>query len=147
MIVALQSIVSRNVDPLESVVITVGSVHSGFAHNVIPDRAHLHGTLRTLNDGTTDWAKARIKQVVDGVCAAFGAVASIEWTGWYPVTANDAGATAKFREVAASVIGEAAVREQEVPVMGAEDQRAVAETESIRIYAKISPLGLPADPS
>ncbi len=120
-IVALQSIVSRKVDPLASVVVTVGSVHSGFAHNVIPDRATMHGTLRTLDDTMTGWAKAQIDQVVHGICAAYGATASVEWVGWYPVTSNDAGATATFRRIAAEVIGETAVREQEVPVMGAED--------------------------
>lgn len=120
-IVALQTIGSRLVDPLDPFVLTIGEVKAGFAHNVIPDVAKLKGTMRTLSDEMTAWGKQRVDQVIHGVCAAFGATATTQWTGWYPVTANDPGLTERFRDVARSVIGEDRVREQTAPVMGAED--------------------------
>lgn len=120
-IVALQSIASRAVDPLESFVLTIAKIDAGFAHNVIPETASLKGTMRTLSDAMTEWGKERVNQVVHSVCEAFGASASIEWVGWYPVTVNHPEATERFRTIARQTIGEAAVNEQLVPVMGAED--------------------------
>lgn len=118
---ALQSIVSRMIDPLESVVVTVGQIVAGVAHNVIPEAATMHGTLRTLSGATDDLAKRRIGEIVSNVAAGFGASASVEWVGAYPVTFNDPAATDEFRAVARKVVGESHVHEEAHPSMGGED--------------------------
>jgi len=120
-VTALQTIASRSVDPLDSVVITIGQVLAGVAHNVIPETASLHGTLRTLNNGADIFAKRRISEIVTNVAVAFGASATTEWVGAYPVTFNNPAATEEFRRVARRVIGEEAVHEEPNPSMGGED--------------------------
>ena len=120
-VVALQSIASRSVDPLDSFVFTIAKVTAGFAHNVIPEMVEMKGTMRTLSDAMTEWGKTKVEQVIHGVCAAFGATATIEWAGWYPVTFNHPEATERFRTIARKAIGVEKVEEQLNPVMGAED--------------------------
>ena len=120
-ITALQTIASRTVNPVDSVVVTVGQVIAGVAHNVIPDTAILSGTLRTLNDATTDLGIRRIEDIARSVALAFGAAATIDWIGAYPVTFNDPVATDEFRAVARRAIGESFVHEEIHPTMGGED--------------------------
>ena len=91
------------------------------AHNVIPDTATLHGTLRTLNQDVDDTARHRIGEIANHVSQAFGATATIDWVGAYPVTFNDPGATDIFRKVARQAIGESFVHEELHPTMGGED--------------------------
>ncbi len=120
-VTALQTIASRNIGPLDSVVVTIGQVVAGVAHNVIPDTATLHGTLRTLNQAVDDASRHRIGEIANHVSQAFGATATIEWVGAYPVTFNDPGATDIFRKVARQAIGESFVHEELHPTMGGED--------------------------
>ncbi|HVT12244.1 MAG TPA: amidohydrolase [Fimbriimonadaceae bacterium] len=117
-VTALQTIASRNVSPLESIVVTIGVVKAGTAHNVIPDTATMIGTLRTLTPETRDLGERRIGEIVRGIAASFGASAEIDFHRGYPVTHNDPKATAHLR----SVLGGMGLWEGEVPpVMGGED--------------------------
>ncbi len=118
---ALQTIPSRRTSPLDNVVITVGSIHAGHARNVIPDEAHMIGTVRTLLAETRTQVEADFRRLVSGIAAAHGAEATIEWHEGYPVTRNDPDATARFRRVAEAAIGESNVLEREHPTMGGED--------------------------
>ncbi|EHB62528.1 M20 peptidase aminoacylase family protein [Paenibacillus lactis] len=88
-ITALQSIVSRNVSPLKSAVISVTKLHSGTAWNVIPDKALLEGTIRTFDDDVRQQVLERFSQVVQGVAAAFGTKAAVRWIEGPPPVHND----------------------------------------------------------
>jgi amidohydrolase len=120
-ITALQSVASRNVDPLESLVISVGSIKAGDTFNVIPQTAHLLGTVRTLSPAVRDLAETRIRAIVENTCAVFGATATIEYSRGYPVTVNDDEKTEFVTSVAKALAGESAVRTSFPPEMGAED--------------------------
>jgi amidohydrolase len=119
---ALQTIVSRNTDPLESIVITVGALHAGTAHNIIPAEAVMSGTLRTLSEEMRSWAKGRIDEVIERTAHAYGCRAEIAWEpNGYPVTFNHADATERFFDVARRTLNADAVGVMERPVMGGED--------------------------
>lgn len=120
-ITGLQTVASRTVDPLDAVVVTVGQILAGVAHNVIPDTARLRGTLRALNEETNELAKGQVERIAMGVASAFGASAVVEWVGAYPVTINEPGATDEFRRIAAKTIGGEMVLEEKHPTMGGED--------------------------
>ena len=120
-ITALQSIGSRNVDPTDSIVFTVGMVNGGTAGNVIPDSVMFKGTMRTLQMATRSFGKQRFVEIVEGIAQAMGVKAEIEWKENYPVTANNAATTERFREIARDVLGPDRVFELAAPVMGAED--------------------------
>jgi amidohydrolase len=88
---ALQSIVSRNVDPLKSAVVTLGSIHGGSAGNVIPDEVKLQGTLRTFEAPVRELAMRRIKEIVETVSTAMGCTAELSWGEMrVPATSSDA---------------------------------------------------------
>lgn len=119
-VVTLHSIVARNVDPLRSVVLTVGTLETeSHASNVIPDSARLTGTVRTLATEDRALSERRIREVAQGTAAAFGACAEVIWTEGYPVTINDAGAVSRAVEIARQVGTE--VDADAAPIMPAED--------------------------
>jgi hippurate hydrolase len=118
-VVALQSIVARNVDPLESAVLSVCSFKAGDTFNVIPQTATLLGTVRTLKPETQDLMEERIKAVAEATAAAFGAKADVAYTRGYPVTFNHEAQTDFMASVAASVGG--GVATDIPPQMGSED--------------------------
>jgi amidohydrolase len=120
-VTALQTVASRNVDPLDSVVVTIGKIDAGVAHNVIPESVTMKGTLRTLNDETFQTATHRIREIVRHVAEAFGARAEVEFVSSYPVTFNHDAPTERFRQVARAALGEEFVHEEAFPSMGAED--------------------------
>lgn len=123
-VTALQTIASRRTEPNDAVVVTVGSIHAGEAHNVIPDTAELRGTIRTLLPETRTMAEQEFRRISQSIAAAFGAEADIQWHAGYPVTFNDPQATEHFRTVARSVLGENAdthLIEKDKPTMGGED--------------------------
>jgi amidohydrolase len=122
-IVALQSIVSRNVSPLETAVVSIGSMQSGSAPNVISDSAHLHGTMRAFSDDLAARLRDRITEVARGVSGAFGASAEVEFGDRsYPATVNDSGMAALVRRAAVELVGEDRVmRGDDVRTMAAED--------------------------
>jgi len=120
-VTALQSIVARNVNPLESAVISVCSIQAGNTFNVIPQHARLLGTVRTLTDEVRDLCETRIRAVVESVCAAYGATVKIEYNRGYPVTRNHPEQADFLARIAAQVGGEGAVDADVTPLMGAED--------------------------
>jgi len=117
----LQMIASRSVDPLRSVVVSVTKFNAGFAHNVIPNDATIAGTIRTLDEDVRAQAEARLRQVVEGVCAAHGAEADINFHRNYPVTFNHADETEHAVAIASDIAGEANVNSEVDPMMGGED--------------------------
>ncbi len=119
LVAALQTIVSRNVDPLESAVLSVCSFKSGDTYNVIPQHATLLGTVRTLQPAVQDLVERRISEVAAGVAATFGATATVDYVRGYPITFNHAEQTDFMAEVARSVGTD--VETAIPPQMGAED--------------------------
>jgi amidohydrolase len=119
-ITALQSIVSRSVDPLDSAVISVCEFQAGNARNVIPQTAELRGTVRTLTAETRELVARRIREVVGGVAQITGAKIDLVYEPGYPVTVNHASQTDIATRVAKEIAGDANVHET-APMMGAED--------------------------
>ena len=121
-VVSLQSIVARNVDPLASVVVTVGTFRTDSgASNIIAQQAVLAGTVRCLSPAMRDLAEERVKAVATATAAAFGAVAEVDYQRGYPVTVNHAANTAIAIAAAESVAGAAQVDGATPPIMPAED--------------------------
>lgn len=120
-ITALQSIASRNVGPLEAVVVTVGQIQAGTANNIIPETVRMIGTVRTLNDSVKARARERFFAVVEQTAAALGCRAEIDWQPGYPVTANDPALTDRFLDIAREALGRPCVYTLEQPTMGGED--------------------------
>ena len=121
-VVALQSIVARNADPLASIVVTVGVFRTdSTASNVIPERAVLEGTVRTLDPALRDLAEARIKAIATATAEAYGARADVLFERGYPVTVNHPEQTRFAADCAAEVVGEGAVERNTRPIMPAED--------------------------
>ncbi|MBR1226014.1 MULTISPECIES: M20 aminoacylase family protein [unclassified Bradyrhizobium] len=118
---ALQSIVSRNVDPLKSAVISITMFQAGTAFNIIPETAKLGGTVRTLDPAIRDLVERRISEVADSVARAYGGSAEIKYTRSYPVTVNHAREAGIAAEVARDVVGADRVNERALPLMGSED--------------------------
>jgi len=121
MIVALQSVVSRTIDPMDSVVVGVSQVHAGSAENVIPDDARLSGTVRTFSVAMQDHVEARMQQIVDGVAAAHGASAEFVFERRYPPTVNHEAETEIAHAVAADLVGADNVVSHGLPQLGGED--------------------------
>jgi hippurate hydrolase len=120
LITALQQIVSRNVDPLDSAVISICEFHAGDTRNVIPQTAVLRGTVRFLSKGAKELIEKRMREVCDGVALTTGAKIDLTYEHGYPVTVNHAAQTEFATKVAREVAGEANVHETP-PMMGAED--------------------------
>jgi hippurate hydrolase len=120
LVTALQSIVSRTIDPLDSAVISVCEFHAGNARNVIPQTAELKGTVRTLTPEVRDLIEKRVREVVAGVAQQTGAKIDIVYERGYPVTVNHAAQTEIATRIASEVVGQANVHTVP-PMMGAED--------------------------
>lgn len=119
-IVALQTIASRNVDPLKQVVVSVCVVETDSpAHNVIPQVVKLKGTVRTMDHTVQDFVEQRISDIVSGVTLAMGARGEVAYARGYPVTMNTPENTDYAAEVARAVSGH--VDTDAAPLMGAED--------------------------
>ena len=119
-ILSLQGISSRMIDPVRPFVITVGAVHSGTKENIIPDIATLDGTIRTLDEATRKLAKKKVENVVKGVCRSFGAEAEVEFEkDAYPVTVNDPKTTEKAIRVLKQIPGTKVKRVE--AMLGGED--------------------------
>ena len=118
---ALQSIVSRNVSPLDNIVISATKFHAGEAYNVIPESAVISGTIRTYRPETRDLAEDSIKRIAPAVAEAFGATAEVSHRRGYPATVNSAEETEFAAHVADQIVGEQNVDRDPQPSMGAED--------------------------
>ncbi|MEJ7654074.1 MAG: amidohydrolase [Chloroflexia bacterium] len=108
-VTALQTIVSRNVSPMEPAVVTIGTIHGGYAANIIADRVEMTGTVRSFNEDVWKQLPSHIERVVHGVCAALGVQGNVEYRRGYPTTVNDEGMTELVRAAAIEALGEEAV--------------------------------------
>jgi hippurate hydrolase len=117
----LQSIVARNVNPLEAAVISICTFQAGHADNVIPQHAKLRGTARALSPKVRDLLQKRVREVVEGTARAYGAKAKLTYTTGYPVLVNEERKTAFAADVAKEVAGKEKVNTNSAPLMGAED--------------------------
>jgi amidohydrolase len=118
---ALQSIVGRGVDPLDSCVVSVTKFEAGTAFNIIPQTARLLGTTRTLKEETRAFAEKRIIEIAKGVGAALCVQVEVEYRRGYPATRNHADQTDFAAAVARRIAGEEGVETDTPPTMGAED--------------------------
>ncbi|TGL55006.1 amidohydrolase [Leptospira kemamanensis] len=121
LVTALQTLVSRNVDPLEPCVVTVGSFHSGNAFNVIPETAVLHGTVRTYSKSVYEMIPLRMKQLVEQIGLGFGAKIHLEYKRIDKPTINDQAMADVVRKAAKTVLGDDCLTEENTRTMGGED--------------------------
>lgn len=105
-VVALQSIVARNVNPTQPAVVTVGSLHSGHTFNVIAEEAELHGTIRTFDAAVSQLVKDRITELATGICAAYGAQCEVGFPVALSATINSEAGAGLMRRVAGSIVGQ-----------------------------------------
>ncbi|HVA05965.1 MAG TPA: amidohydrolase [Acidimicrobiales bacterium] len=122
----LQTLVSRRVDPLAPAVVTVGSFHAGTAFNIIPDRAELVGTVRTLSPTAREQVRQELDRMVVAGAAALGVSAEVDYTQGNPVLVNDHEISALVRAAAQGVVKESSLV-QEPPAMGGDDFAFIAE--------------------
>ena len=120
-VMALQTIVSRNIDPLQPAVVTVGALNAGQANNVIPASAKLELTVRALDRDARATLERRIRELVDLQARSFGVHADIQWRRGYAVLVNTPAETAFAREVALELLGPERVTLQGDPLTGSED--------------------------
>jgi hippurate hydrolase len=118
---ALQSIVSRNVDPLEAAVVSVTKLHAGDAYNVIPERAALGGGIRCFDAAVRALLKKRIEEIAAGVSSAHGARAKVEFGAAYPAIVNSKRHTELAARVATELVGSERVASHIPPVLASED--------------------------
>ena len=116
-----QGIVARNVDPLDSCVVSITTFHAGTAQNAIAQTAKLSGTTRTLSPETRDYAEARLRRIAESVGAAHGASVDFRFTRGYPVTRNHPDQARIAEGAASTVVGASCVDGACAPMMGAED--------------------------
>jgi amidohydrolase len=117
---ALQQVVARSLDPLDSAVLSMCEFHAGNARNVIPQTAELRGTVRTLTPEARLLVEKRVREIISGVAQITGAKIDLLYERGYPVTVNHAAQTDIARKIATEVAGEGGVEEMP-PLMGAED--------------------------
>jgi hippurate hydrolase len=118
---AFQTLVTRRVNVFDPAVITIGRIEAGTTRNVIPETAHMLGTVRTVSETTRDRVLEGVRRVADGIATAHGAEAGVEITRGYPVTSNDAGFADFVLDTARELLGAARVKPMRHPVMGSED--------------------------
>ena len=118
---ALQSVVSRNVSPLESAVLTIGVIEGGTAQNIICDEVRMRGTLRTANAELRARMKQRVVQIAEHVAAAMGCTAQVEIEPGYAALVNNTAEAARVKRVAARLFGAENTVEKPAPSMGGED--------------------------
>ena len=120
-VMALQTVVSRNIDPLHAAVVTVGALHAGRANNVIPASAVLELSVRALDREVRATVERRVKALVAAQAASFGVEAQIDWKPGYAVLVNTPAETAFARDVAVELVGAGRVTLQGPPLTGSED--------------------------
>jgi hippurate hydrolase len=120
-VTALQSIVARNIDPMDTAVVSTTQIHSGDTWNVIPQTAMLRGTVRTFKTHVQDFIERRIEEIARNVAAAFGASTTFRYERRYPATVNSEAETENAARAAAALVGDANVNRNPTPAMGSED--------------------------
>jgi hippurate hydrolase len=126
-VTALQSLVTRNFDIFDPVVITVGSFHAGTASNVIPDEARLEATVRSFSPGTRTRVMEAALRLVTGIASAHGLSATARFVDSYPVTVNDAGEEAFAEQAVSELFGAQRFVRTPNPIPGSEDFSFVLE--------------------
>jgi hippurate hydrolase len=117
----MQSIVSRNTDPAHPAVVSITQIHAGSAYNVIPETAHLAGTVRTFDDGTRELIRARIRALAAGIAASFSASVEVDIRDIFTVLENHEAQTRAAAEAAGEIVGETRINMQAAPKMASED--------------------------
>ncbi len=117
----LQTIIARNVRPLDTAVLSVTQIHGGDAYNVIPERAVLRGTVRCFSNETMALIEDRMRRIAEGVAGGFGATAALDFRPLFPPLVNDAAETDFIADVAAEIVGADNVNRRANPVMASED--------------------------
>jgi hippurate hydrolase len=117
----LQSIVSRNVDPHQSAVVSICMFQAGNTDNVLPQTVRLRGTARSLTPAVRDLLEKRVPEIAEGTATLHGATAKVKYRRGYPVLKNHAAQTDFAARVASEIAGQDKVDTDMVPVMGAED--------------------------
>ena len=120
-VLALQTIASREINPADPVVVTVGQIHAGTAYNIIPDEAVIRGTVRCLTNALRQTMAARIERIAAGIAEAFRAESTLNYHYGTAVTYNDASMNALVTETGTQILGAANVLDLPHPSMGAED--------------------------
>ncbi len=120
LVVNIQSIASRNVDPLKPVVVSFGTIEGGTIYNIIPEEVVMTGTVRSFDTDVQELSENRLKELTDATCAAFGATAEFQYEKGYPPVVNDESMVDFVGRTAESLFGEGRVQEIS-PVMGGED--------------------------
>ena len=120
-VMALQTVVSRNLDPSQPAVVTVGSMHAGTASNVIAGSAKLQLSVRSFSAEVRALLKKRIVELIESQAASYGATAAIEYDEGYPVVVNTDEETAFAAQVARELVGDEQVVENADLLMGSED--------------------------
>lgn len=118
---ALQTIASRETSPVEPVVISIGTIHGGYAYNIIADEVTMKGTVRAMNPKVREALPAQIERTIAGVAAAMRAEYSYQYHFGYPPVINDQEMTSLLEQAAAEVVGPAKVMQLDNPTMGGED--------------------------
>ncbi len=118
---ALQTIVSRTIEPIEGGVVSVGSIAGGEAYNILPERVTMKGTARWFRPELGDKIEAGMNRLVKGIAGSFGATATLRFFRHAPATVNDTEATELAANAARTIAGDSAVREMRAPTMGGED--------------------------
>ena len=118
---AMQAIVSRNADPLKSAVVSITQIHAGAAYNVIPEGAHLAGTVRTFDAELRRLISARIRETAQGIAVAYGVAIAVEIRDVFSVLENSPVQAAAAAEIGREVFGADEVDDDTVPRMGSED--------------------------
>jgi len=118
---ALQTIVSRTIDPTESGVVTIGAINGGHIYNVIPETVRMLGTARWFRPEVGDKLESGVRRLATGIAASFDATAEVEFNRAFPATINDGAATQLTLHAARAVAGDARVRPMPRPTMGGED--------------------------
>ncbi|MBS6184686.1 MAG: amidohydrolase [Clostridium celatum] len=119
-VTSLQSIVSREIKPVNPAVVTIGSIHGGTAQNIIPNEVKLSGIIRTMTNEDREFAKLRLKEIVNGVCTTFRGSAEIEIEESYPCLYNDDDMVKILEDSAKNIIGAENVKVQKNPKLGVE---------------------------
>ncbi|MDK2846444.1 MAG: hypothetical protein PWR18_1046 [Synergistales bacterium] len=120
-LLGVQSLLTREMDPMEAAVITFGQVEAGEAYNIIPRTAHLWGTLRTFSEEVRDFLQGRLEEMISLVAKGHRAIATVEYTRNYPSLVNDGELTEEVLRLGRLFFGEHLVEEMDRPILSGED--------------------------
>lgn len=118
---ALQKIISREIDPTKSSLISICQIHGGICQNIIPDEVWEEGTVRNLDEEVRDFVEKRMGEISTNIAKAFRCEAELEYKRYYPVVNNDSDFTNYVRDIAKDILGDEKVIEIKNPTMGGED--------------------------